>query len=597
MKSNQIMNLLNSVVVKLWLTIIFIVTTVLILLSAALITFIQSYFTQETEDSLLKDAKRISQLVESSDDRATAIEHSRKLIEGPVGLIIMDDKDKDNHGNDITKNEMFKEIKNNKDYERVFDHGKQISEHVTVNLNGKQRTYVLIGYPTKNIETENNPNSEYSGVFIYQDLKTIEETNNVITVIILIIAIIFLAITTVFAFFLSSRITKPLRNLRTQALKVSKGDYAQVVPVNSKDEIGELSRTFNTMSSEIQQHIDALSSSKNIRDSLINSMVEGVLGFNDKKEIIISNKLANTTLKMLDEYALEKLDEQNELTFSSKKTQFEVYEINTRYFVIITSYIEQIQPDGRSGIVAIIRDMTNEHNMDQMKKDFIANVSHELRTPIALLQGYTESIVDGIVTEPDEIHESLSIVLDETKRLNRLVNELLNVARMDAEGLTVDKTIQPIDPLLNKMQQKYQKQAKDLELNMSLNPDTHQRLWYFDSDRIEQVLTNLIDNASRYTEPGDAINIEIDETDSEQILYISDTGSGIAPEHLQQVFDRFYKVDTSRKRGKQGTGLGLFICRMIIDSHGGTIDVKSELGKGTIFIISLPKPETDGDNT
>ncbi len=597
MKSNQIMNLLNSVVVKLWLTIIFIVTTVLILLSAALITFIQSYFTQETEDSLLKDAKRISQLVESSDDRATAIEHSRKLIEGPVGLIIMDDKDKDNHGNDITKNEMFKEIKNNKDYESVFDHGKQISEHVTVNLNGKQRTYVLIGYPTKNIETENNPNSEYSGVFIYQDLKTIEETNNVITVIILIIAIIFLAITTVFAFFLSSRITKPLRNLRTQALKVSKGDYAQVVPVNSKDEIGELSRTFNTMSSEIQQHIDALSSSKNIRDSLINSMVEGVLGFNDKKEIIISNKLANTTLKMLDEYALEKLDEQNELTFSSKKTQFEVYEINTRYFVIITSYIEQIQPDGRSGIVAIIRDMTNEHNMDQMKKDFIANVSHELRTPIALLQGYTESIVDGIVTEPDEIHESLSIVLDETKRLNRLVNELLNVARMDAEGLTVDKTIQPIDPLLNKMQQKYQKQAKDLELNMSLNPDTHQRLWYFDSDRIEQVLTNLIDNASRYTEPGDAINIEIDETDSEQILYISDTGSGIAPEHLQQVFDRFYKVDTSRKRGKQGTGLGLFICRMIIDSHGGTIDVKSELGKGTIFIISLPKPETDGDNT
>ncbi|MEB7831631.1 cell wall metabolism sensor histidine kinase WalK [Staphylococcus xylosus] len=590
------MNLLNSVVVKLWLTIIFIVTTVLILLSAALITFIQSYFTQETEDSLLKDAKRISQLVESSDDRATAIEHSRKLIEGPVGLIITNDKHKDNNDNDITKNEMFKEIKNNKDYDRVFDDGKQISEHVTVNFNDKQRRYVLIGYPTKNIETTNTPNGKYSGVFIYQDLKTIEETNNVITVIILIIAIIFLAITTVFAFFLSSRITKPLRNLRTQAQKVSKGDYAQVVPVNSKDEIGELSRTFNTMSSEIQQHIDALSSSKNIRDSLINSMIEGVLGFNDKKEIIISNKLANTILEMLDEYALEKLDKQNELTFSSKKTQFEVYEINTRYFVIITSYIEQIQPDGRSGIVAIIRDMTNEHNMDQMKKDFIANVSHELRTPISLLQGYTESIVDGIVTEPDEIHESLSIVLDETKRLNRLVNELLNVARMDAEGLTVDKVIQPIDPLLNKMQQKYQKHAKDLELNMSLNPDTHQRLWYFDSDRIEQVLTNLIDNASRYTEPGDAINIEISETNSEQILYITDTGSGIAPEHLQQVFDRFYKVDTARKRGKQGTGLGLFICRMIIDSHGGTIDVKSKLGKGTTFIISLPKPETEDDN-
>ncbi|ASE59995.1 two-component system, OmpR family, sensor histidine kinase ResE [Staphylococcus saprophyticus] len=587
------MNQLNSVVIKLWLTIIFIVTTVLILLSAALITFIQSYFTQETEDSLLKDAKRISQLLESADNRETAIQHSRKLIEGPVGLIIMNDKHIDRQDKDKTKNKMVKEIKKSNDYNQVFNNGKQVSEHVTLNMNGNQRTYVLIGYPTKAISSADNHTNKFSGVFIYQDLKTIEDTNNVITVIILIIAIIFLAITTIFAFFLSSRITKPLRNLRTQALKVSKGDYAQVVPVNSRDEIGELSRAFNTMSSEIQQHIDALSSSKNIRDSLINSMVEGVLGFNDKKEIIISNKMANTTLQMLDDFALEKLDEQNELTFKNKKTQFEVYEINTRYFVIITSYIEQIQPDGRSGIVAIIRDMTNEHNMDQMKKDFIANVSHELRTPISLLQGYTESIVDGIVTEPAEIHESLSIVLDETKRLNRLVNELLNVARMDAEGLTVKKVVQPIDHLLDKVQQKYQKHAKDLGLNMNLSPNTHNQMWYYDSDRIEQVLTNLIDNASRYTEPGDEIKIEYGETQTENILYISDTGSGIAPEHLQQVFDRFYKVDTARKRGKQGTGLGLFICRMIIHEHGGTIDVKSTLGKGTTFIITLPKPKTN----
>ncbi|MDK9865359.1 ATP-binding protein [Staphylococcus sp. IPLA37010] len=584
------MNRLNNVVIKLWLTIILIVTTVLILLSAALITFIQSYFTQETEDSLLKDAQRISQLVESADDKTTAIEYSRKLIENPDGLIIMNDKHMVSQHKDKIKDKMFKEIKKNKDYNQVFDKGKQISEHVTVKINGQQRTYVLIGYPAKNLtEQDKNRNNNYSGVFIYQDLKTIEETNNVITVIILIIAIIFLAITTVFAFFLSSRITKPLRNLRTQALKVSKGDYAQVVPVNTRDEIGELSRTFNTMSSEIQQHIDALSSSKNIRDSLINSMIEGVLGYNDKKEIIISNKMAQNTLQILGDHELKKLDKQNERTFKNKQTQFEEYEINTRYLVIITSYIDQIQPDGRSGIVAIIRDMTNEHNIDQMKKDFIANVSHELRTPISLLQGYTESIVDGIVTEPDEIHESLSIVLDETKRLNRLVNELLSVARMDAEGLTVEKSVQPIDTLLNKMQQKYQSHAESLGLSINLNPNTHEQLWYYDLDRIEQVLTNLIDNATRYTEAGDAITISYGETETENILYITDTGSGIAPEHLQQVFERFYKVDSSRKRGKQGTGLGLFICRMIIDEHGGSIDVKSKLGKGTTFIVKLPK--------
>ncbi|MDF9496709.1 histidine kinase dimerization/phospho-acceptor domain-containing protein, partial [Bacillus cereus] len=131
-------------------------------------------------------------------------------------------------------------------------------------------------------------------------------------------------------------------------------------------------------------------------------------------------------------------------------------------------------PDGQSGIVAVIRDMTSEHNVDQMKKDFIANVSHDLRTPISLLQGYTEAIVDGVVTEPEEIHDTLSIVLDESKRLNRLVNELLNVARMDAEGLTIEKETQPIDTLLEKMQHKYQQQADSLELQLELNPGTNQ---------------------------------------------------------------------------------------------------------------------------
>lgn len=240
--------------------------------------------------------------------------------------------------------------------------------------------------------------------------------------------------------------------------------------------------------------------------------------------------------------------------------------------------------------MVIIRDMTNEHNLDQMKKDFIANVSHELRTPISLLQGYTESIVDGVVTEPDEIRDSLAVVLDESKRLNRLVNELLNVARMDAEGLSVEKEVQPIDDLLNKMKAKYRMQAEDLDLTMEFNSGNDNQLWDYDMDRMDQVLTNLIDNASRYTQPGDTIAVTTAKDNRYNILYISDTGTGIAPEHLQQVFDRFYKVDASRKRGKQGTGLGLFICKMIIEEHGGKIEVESELGKGTTFIIKLPQP-------
>lgn len=582
-------NRLNSVVIKLWLTILFIVTTVLILLSSALITFIQYYYTQQTENAIREDASRISHLVEQADNKTLAIEHSQQLIDGSGGVIIMANKSSSiKSSNSNTKDKMLEEIHKNSQFQRVFSQGKSTTQNITISNNGNSHSYILLGYPMK---AQENANSKYSAVFIYQDLKSIEDTNNAITIIILITAIIFIAVSTIFAFFLSNRITKPLRQLRTQAINISKGDYSKQTSVSTKDEIGELSHTFNNMSSEIQENIEALSTQKNIRDSLINSMIEGVLSLNDKREVILSNKMADDIIKSIDKTVYKEIEKQIETTFVSKDTEFQEYEINNKYYVIIMSYVERIQQDGRSGIVVIIRDMTNEHNLDQMKKDFIANVSHELRTPISLLQGYTESIVDGIVTEPEEIRDSLSIVLDETKRLNRLVNELLNVARMDAEGLTVNKEKQPIKPLLSKMQMKYRQQAEDLELNMSLEPNIGDELWEYDADRIDQVLTNLIDNATRYTQPGDSISITTTTDDSYQTLYIKDTGSGISPEHLELVFDRFYKVEASRTRGKQGTGLGLFICKMIIEEHGGTIKVESEVNKGTTFIIKLPKPK------
>ncbi|OHO70164.1 two-component sensor histidine kinase [Staphylococcus sp. HMSC036D05] len=587
------MNRLNSVVIKLWLTIILIVATVLILLSVSLITFIQYYFTQETENSIKEDAKRISSLVEKSKNKSLAIQNSQKLIDGPGGLIIMKDfNDKPASSYNNTKIQMLKEIKHNDNFKKVFQKGEFETQNVTIKNHGDTQSYILLGYPMK---AQKDAHGKHSGVFIYKDLKSIEDTNNAITIIILITAIIFIAASTIFAFFLSNKITKPLRQLKTQAQKVSEGDYSHISSVKTKDEIGDLSRAFNNMNYEIQEHIEALSSSKNIRDSLINSMVEGVLGINDQRDVIISNKMADDIIHNIDDFSKELIEKQIEQTFKSEGTEFQEIEINTRYYVFITSYINRIQPNGRSGIVVIIRDMTNEHNLDQMKKDFIANVSHELRTPISLLQGYTESIVDGVVTEPDEIRDSLAVVLDESKRLNRLVNELLNVARMDAEGLSVEKEVQPIDDLLNKMKAKYRMQAEDLDLTMEFNSGNDNQLWDYDMDRMDQVLTNLIDNASRYTQPGDTIAVTTAKDNRYNILYISDTGTGIAPEHLQQVFDRFYKVDASRKRGKQGTGLGLFICKMIIEEHGGKIEVESELGKGTTFIIKLPQPHIENN--
>lgn len=238
----------------------FIVTTVLILLSAALITFIQYYYTQQTENAIREDASRISHLVEQADNKTLAIEHSQQLIDGSGGVIIMANKSSSiKSSNSNTKDKMLEEIHKNSQFQRVFSQGKSTTQNITISNNGNSHSYILLGYPMK---AQENANSKYSAVFIYQDLKSIEDTNNAITIIILITAIIFIAVSTVFAFFLSNRITKPLRQLRTQAINISKGDYSKQTSVSTKDEIGELSHTFNNMSSEIQENIEALSTQK-----------------------------------------------------------------------------------------------------------------------------------------------------------------------------------------------------------------------------------------------------------------------------------------------------------------------------------------------
>ncbi|AVQ33132.1 HAMP domain-containing protein [Staphylococcus muscae] len=577
------MKRLNSVVIKLWLTIILIVTTVLILLSAALITFIQYYFTQNTEQSLYNNAESISAIIEKSENRQMAINHSEMLLEGSKGVIILPEKN-----NAISKHPekkaMLKFIKNDDDLNNVKLTHKKVIKHVTIKLDGQKKSYLLLGYPTLDRD------GHKSVIYIYEDLRSISDTNNVIAIIILITAVIFLIISTIFAFFLSSRITNPLRQFKEQALEVAKGRYDKQVHVQTKDEIGELASAFNQMSHNIQNHIDDITSSKNIRDTLINSMAQGVLGINHKRHIILSNHLAHKM--MLDMNLDHKIlfDTQINDTFESQKTEYREYEINQKHYAVVMSYIDQIQSNKESGLVVIIRDMTREHHMEQMKKDFIASVSHELRTPISLLQGYTESIVDGIVTEPEDIHEFLLIVLDETKRLSRLVNELLDVAKIDADGINITKEARPMSELIQKMATKYRQQANELALTLDFQTDgIMDDQWDYDFDRMEQVLTNLVDNASRYTRPGDLISIQAEETTTHQILTVKDTGVGISPEHLERVFERFYKVDAARKRGKEGTGLGLFITRMIIEAHHGKINVSSEVGKGTTFTIKLPK--------
>lgn len=207
-----------------------------------------------------------------------------------------------------------------------------------------------------------------------------------------------------------------------------------------------------------------------------------------------------------------------------------------------------------------------------------------------MLSGYSEALLDDIVTEPEEVKEMVSIIKDESDRMNKLVSELLIIARMDSDDVLYDIKPQNFTALLGELYQRFDYKLKDNGIELNVVGGEEAVEFPFDYDKLNQVFTNLIDNAIRYTKAGDVITINIAEDDDACVeIKISDTGTGIKRENIKHIFERFYKVDEARTRGKHGTGLGLYIVSNIIAKHGGTIAADSIFGEGTTFTIKLPK--------
>lgn len=583
------MKYMNSVVIKLWLTILFIVTTVLIILSIALMSFFNAYLMSESGHNLKQQAEKVELVLMSRHDKNDAMNYVKELIENPAGLILItNDSDKNIKYDDPLKALMLNEINTNKKFVKVFKKDETVVQSIKVNYQGSKHEYILLGYPSQAF------NNNSSAIFIYQDTNAISDAFNYIAIIIFLVALVLLILTTIFAFFLSTRITKPLIHLKHAAFKLARGERNEKIKVQSRDEIGELALAFNKMEEDISMNMNRIYSERNLRDRLINAMEDGVLSFNMHLEKQLQNPIAVKFLDDIDSHQIDELSQiVNEVMQYGDTIYHDMVAQEKHYVLIVSPVINRDLKQG-NGAVVIIRDMTEERKLDQMKQMFIANVSHELRTPIQMLQGYTEAILDGIVTEKREVEEFLNIILDESKRLNRLVNELLNVARIDAGEQIM--TIEPVDvvDLVNRTLMNFKQTMKenDIKLNVAFH---HTSLALMDYDKMIQVLTNIIDNAVRYTVSGDNISVETKESDKHILITISDSGVGIAPEHIDNIFERFYKVDQARTRGKHGTGLGLFIVKSIIEAHNGTISVESALGVGTTFIIKIPK--VDCSNT
>jgi len=249
---------------------------------------------------------------------------------------------------------------------------------------------------------------------------------------------------------------------------------------------------------------------------------------------------------------------------------------------------------GVRGAVAVLRDVTEEFRLEKLRTDFIANVSHEIRTPLSMLQGYSEALLDDIAASPEERRDIARIIHDESVRMGRLVNDLLDLARMENGHFEIKQQVVNIGDLIRRVHRKFLVYAKERGIRLdSALPDRPLILMAADEDRLEQVLTNLLDNALRHTPAGAAIELAAEPAAVDGLkavrVVVRDEGQGIPAEDLPYIFERFYKADKARKRGaSSGTGLGLAIVKNIVEAHRGRISAESEVGRGTAFTLLLP---------
>jgi two-component system, OmpR family, sensor histidine kinase ResE len=586
------MRLWRSVVGKLWVTILLLVSFVLFILTILLLEFFQNYHVDEVRNELTNTAEKVARVVENHKDLDLGMELGKEIIDEPVNILIVLDNDKTVYSHDSkgSHREIHHLIMNDESLQKVSAE-KTVNKEFELSSDSSSNRYeniIVVGTPMHIDEGD-------GAVFLYQSLGVIKDTTRQTTKLILLAAGIAIILTTIFAFFLSTRITAPLRKMREAAFEVAKGKFDTKVPILTKDEIGELATGFNQMGRQLKFHINALSQEKEQLSSILSSMADGVITFNRDGTILITNPPAD---RFLQQWYYEKSDQSDEPIPTS------VRELLQNVVVTETEQTGEITLQGRSyvvivsplynnntirGAVVVVRDMTEERRLDKLRKDFIANVSHELRTPISMLQGYSEAIVDDIAESEEEKKEIARIIYDESLRMGRLVNDLLDLARMEAGHIMLNKDSVPIMPFTERVVNKFLGIARENKVSIYFESNVDLQMeMTMDPDRIEQVLTNLIDNAVRHTPEAGTVTVSLTEGKGGFLFNVKDTGSGIPEEDLPFVFERFYKADKARTRGKSGTGLGLAIAKNIVEAHRGHIQVHSKLKQGTTFTFFLP---------
>ena len=392
-----------------------------------------------------------------------------------------------------------------------------------------------------------------------------------------------------------------LKQINQKVKDLIAGDYSQVLDMQGSSEITNITNNLNDLSEVIRLTQENLEQESKRLNSILSYMTDGVLATNRRGKITMINDMAKKQLgvqkeevlnksilellKIEDEYELRDLITQvPELMIDSQDANGEYLSLRVRFALV------RRESGFISGLVAVLHDTTEQEKEERERRLFVSNVSHELRTPLTSVKSYLEALDEGALSEP-VAPDFIKVSLDETNRMMRMVTDLLHLSRIDNATSHLDVELINftafITFILNRFDQiRGQDEEKKYELVRDY-PITS--VWIeIDTDKMTQVIDNILNNAIKYSPDGGKITVTMKTTDDQMILSISDQGLGIPKQDLPRIFDRFYRVDRARSRAQGGTGLGLAIAKEIIKQHDGFIWAKSEYGKGSTFTIVLP---------
>lgn len=447
------------------------------------------------------------------------------------------------------------------------------------------RPAVLVGTPI----IENNKTS--GAIFVLIDMIDLLPERKRIFQSLIISMIIVIPFVVGFSYLILKRIIKPIKNVVTVALAMVKGDFSIRADETLEGQIGLLGKTINKLSVELYKNISQLYIERNRLHQVLNSLEEGMIAVDEDKRITHYNKVFLDMFSLTEEDIKDKcvddIDVINEELYELTQAiegKYSIMKNSTHEDIILRIVIASIEDDKNNavGAVVLFRDITELENLENMRRDYVANVSHELRSPLTSIRGLIEPLMDSIVSNEEDVKRYYKIIYKESLRLSRLVDDIMELSRLQTNESIIQKTTLDLRSILEMVYERYKMLDEDIKLiyNPTQLPKIHSNY-----DRIEQILVILLDNAYKFTPKGGEIEITTMVRINDILVAIKDTGVGISEKDLPFVFDRFYKSDKSRS--KRGSGLGLSIAKEILDIMGEKINVKSKIGLGSSFEFSI----------